>query len=121
MMADEYIAAILIRGLVKVNTDIKDTLFMLRLRKKHTCVILKATPSILGMLQKAKDYITYGPVSKETVDALKARKSLVEGQLVFAMAPPKGGFERGGIKKTFMQGGVLGKRDSMNELIKKMM
>ncbi len=40
---------------------------------------------------------------------------------VFRLSPPKKGFERGGMKKSFKQGGVLGYRgEKINELIKKM-
>ncbi|MCH8519212.1 MAG: 50S ribosomal protein L30 [Nanoarchaeota archaeon] len=41
----------------------------------------------------------------------------------FRLHPPKGGFERGGIKKTFIQGGVLGERsdESIATLIQKML
>lgn len=41
---------------------------------------------------------------------------------VFRLTPPKKGFEREGIKKSFVAGGALGYRgEKINELIKKMM
>ncbi|MFP4402065.1 MAG: 50S ribosomal protein L30 [Candidatus Nanoarchaeia archaeon] len=41
----------------------------------------------------------------------------------FRLQPPKGGFEKGGIKKTFTQGGVLGERseEAIEKLISKML
>lgn len=41
----------------------------------------------------------------------------------FRLHPPKGGFEKGGIKKTYVQGGVLGERnpEAITQLIKKML
>lgn len=117
------LAAVLIRGLIGTRSDVRDTLTMLRLRKKHTCVILDDTAHNKGMLQKAKDFTTYGSISEETIAALqKARKPVHEGALtVFNLAPPIGGFERKGIKKTFVQGGALGARKEIDTLIKKMM
>ncbi len=40
----------------------------------------------------------------------------------FRLRPPRGGFERGGIKKHFKEGGALGYRgEKINELIEKML
>lgn len=59
------IAVIRIRGTVNLKREIKDTLRMLRLEKPHYCTVLDDTKSHLGMLQKAKDYITFGEIDKE--------------------------------------------------------
>lgn len=114
------IAAIRIRGLVKVNSEIKSTLRMMNLDKKHTCTILESNDSTLGMLRKAKDYIAYGVVSEDSIKLLEEkRKSKKEN--IYHLHPPKGGFERGGIKKAFTSGGALGDRgEKINELIVKM-
>ena len=123
-MAEEYLAAVLVRGLLGSRRDTRDTLFMLRLRRKHACVIVPASPARRGMLMKCKDYITYGQVSKATIDELKKARKPVhdeDGTLVFSLAPPKGVFERKGIKKPFTQGGALGYRGKMDALIKKML
>jgi large subunit ribosomal protein L30 len=111
-------AAILIRGLTGVRGDIKDTLFMLKLRKKHALVLIdeNSAPQV-GMLQKAKDVITYGPVSDAMAAKLKAK--MKDG--VAHLAPPRGGFERKGIKKDYTVGGALGKRDSMDKLLEAML
>ena len=120
------IAVIRIRGLIGVNKKIKDTLNLLRLRKKHVCVVLNNSSSNMGMLRKIKDYTTYGELDKETEQELisKRGKKDKEAKLkpFFELAPPKGGFERNGIKKSFQQGGVLGYRASkINDLIKRML
>ncbi len=49
--------ALRIRGITKVQQEIKDTLKMLNLHRKNHCVILDNNPTIVGMLKKAKDYI----------------------------------------------------------------
>lgn len=64
-------------------------------------------------------------------DVSSVAKDLLEGKTtvkklnlkpVFRLKPPTKGFERKGIKKTFMQGGVLGYRaQEINSLLKKML
>ncbi len=116
--SNSEIAVIQIRGTVGVNHAIKDTLTMLNLVKKHNCVIVPATPHYIGMVKKVNNYITWGEVHEDTKKLLekKTRKNNT-----FLLSPPKGGFERKGIKKSFQSGGVLGHRGiKINELIKKM-
>jgi len=138
------IAAIRIRGEKRVSKKVNDTLSMLRLYNNNTCVILLSSPSILGMLKKVKDYITYGEVSEEVEKLLfekrgeeykgrlkdrkgkiEYKKSVVFGnkryKAFFRLSPPKKGFERKGIKVAFKAGGALSYRgDKINELIKRM-
>ncbi len=118
------VAVILIRGFVKMPNEIKHTLKLLGLKKKFNCVITENTPDVQGMLKKVKDYVTWGEVKQEMIDALlKKRKNLSKksNKLIFALHPPVGGFEKGGIKKHFTQGGVLGYRgDGINDLLDRM-
>lgn len=121
---DGFVAAILIRGLIGTRSEVRDTLSMLRLRKKHACVVVKNSPHVRGMLQKSKDFITYGPIDAATIEELKKARTPVHDEndvLVFNLAPPRGGFERKGIKKAYTQGGALGARKEMDTIIKKMM
>ncbi len=112
------VAVIQIRGTVGVMSGIKDTLTMLNLRKKHNCVVLKGDPVVMGMLAKVKDYATWGNIDAETEKLLEKKRKTGK---TYLLSPPVGGFERGGIKKSFAQGGVLGNRkDKMNDLIKRM-
>ncbi len=108
------IAAVLVRGLVNVRHDAKAALAALNLRKKHLCVLLEETPERLGQLRRAKDFITYGRVSEETVAALRQR-----GDAPYPLPPPLGGWK--GTKKSFAQGGALGDRGSMDDLLKRML
>lgn len=64
------IAIIRVRGKVNVNREIKKTLDMLRLGAQNHCVVVKDSPAYLGMIQKAKDYITWGEVGKDDVSLL---------------------------------------------------
>lgn len=112
------IAVILIRGIIGSKQEVKDTLKMLNLQKKNNCVIIDDNPVYRGMLIKVRDYVTYGEVTQDTIKALEPRKK--EGQKHYSLNPPRGGFERKGIKQPFNKGGALGPRDNMHDLIVKM-
>ncbi len=123
------IAVIRIRGSIRVKKAVNDTLNMLKLYKRNYCVVLAETPSILGMLQKVKDYITWGEINDETLKLLKEKRlektKDKQGKVVektfFRLSPPRKGFERKGTKVAFKVGGALGKRgDKINDLIKRM-
>lgn len=120
------LALILIRGTINVQAPIKDTLQMLRLRKKHVCVIIEDNPTTRGMIRKVKDLITWGEVDDATINALQEKRGEkdVEGKLkpFFRLSPPKRGFERKGIKIPFKLGGALGERgNEINALIQRML
>jgi large subunit ribosomal protein L30 len=116
-------AAILIRGPHDIRKDIKDTLYFLKLRKKNALVIVPDTPVFKGMLMKVKDYITWGEIDDETLALLKEKrgKTSKDEGTVFFLHPPRGGFERKGIKKSFKEKGALGfRKEKINDLIKRM-
>ncbi|MBN1175911.1 uL30 family ribosomal protein, partial [Candidatus Woesearchaeota archaeon] len=98
------------------------TLFYLNLRKKHACSIVEDTQVVRGMLNKIQDYVTFGEVSDEVLKQLAAKRRKDEKKEVYFLAPPVGGFERKGIKKSYVVGGALGDRkEAINELLTKMM
>ena len=68
------IAVIRIRGRVGVRKEIADTLKMLRLHRKHHCTLWKVNPSIKGMLQKVKDYVTWGEISEDVLKKLLKKR-----------------------------------------------
>jgi len=129
-MAEKPIAAILIRGPVNIDHEVEDTLHFLRMHNKHVCVVLQPTPIVKGMLAKCKDYITWGEINDETLAALKKartettidRAGKKKDKPFFRLHPPRGGFERKGIKVPHTSGGVLGYRgEAINKLIIKML
>lgn len=65
MSENKMLAVILIRGLVNISPDVKKTLDLLRLRNKHCCVVIENNDVNLGMVQKVKDYVTYGLISED--------------------------------------------------------
>jgi len=148
------IAVILIRGTVNLDYDRKRTLELLRLKRKFSCSVVDDTPVYRGMLEKVKDYVTYGeiekedfvkllekrgrtignkPVDKKVIDEL-TKKYFEESKIklrdfqdynvkpFFRLHPPIKGFERGGIKKSFNNGGALGYRGSkIKDLLNRML
>lgn len=120
------IAIILLRGRIGVHRDVIKALDLLRLQKKHVCVVIDEKDNTKGTLQKVKDYVTWGTITEETHKALieKRGQKDEEGNIkpFFRLNPPKGGFERKGIKKPFSLGGALGDRkEEINQLIEKML
>jgi large subunit ribosomal protein L30 len=129
-MTKTNIAVIRIRGTDDVNGEIEATMKMLKLMKKHTCSVYPKSDSLMGMLSRCKDYITYGELDEEThklllekrpVKKLNKKTNKEEVQNYFHLQPPRGGFERKGIKTPFSMKGALGyRKEKINALIKKM-
>jgi large subunit ribosomal protein L30 len=61
------IAIVRIRGGIRTNNDIRDTLSMLRLDRQNHLVLVHSNPVSRGMLQKVKDYVTWGEPDLETI------------------------------------------------------
>lgn len=76
---EKVILAIRIRGSVRVRPQIKDTLEKLRLGRLHQARVITATPSIEGMIDKAKDYITWGEPTEETIEKLLTKRGRLPG------------------------------------------
>jgi len=149
---NKLLVVVRVRGLVGIKRPIADTMKVLRLHRKNYCVLVPATESMIGMVNKAKDYITFGEIDESTLAELleirgrlvgnkrlsektdfgKLAKDLLAGKKslkdipglkpFFRLSPPRGGFERKGIKHPFSVGGVLGyRRENINALVRKML
>lgn len=68
-----------VRGTTGVIRKIADTLDMLNLTRINHAVLIEENPSMDGMLQKAKDYITWGEVDSETVTKLLEKRGKIVG------------------------------------------
>ncbi|MEM2932774.1 MAG: 50S ribosomal protein L30 [Candidatus Pacearchaeota archaeon] len=141
------IAAIRIKGRVNIPKEIKDTLFMLRLRQKFACSLYLEKPEILGMLKKVAAYISYGRINEEILKKLieergrkpgnkKLEKKEVDEIIkllskekldeafqkikpFFRLSPPRGGFKKS--QKLMWPQGIKGDiGDKINELIERM-
>ena len=140
----EKIAVVRVRGGINVNQKIKDTFNLLRLYNKNYCVVLNNTQVIMGMVNKIKDYITWGEINdeiynlliekrgqeykgreKDSKEKINYKKFIVinnkKYKPFFRLNPPRKGYGRKGIKIAFKVGGALGYRaEKINELIKRM-
>mgnify|MGYP000288818298 CR=1 FL=1 len=131
------IAVIRIRSMINASKEIRDTLKMLNLHKINSCTIIRKNPSYKGMLQKVKDYVTWGEIDDETLRLLLERakvenvdeavKKLKEGAKLkeitnpcIRLHPPRKGYKS--IKKPFKLGGSAGYRGkAINDLIRRML
>ncbi len=136
---NKLLAVIRVRGRVKVRQSISETLDRLRLRHVNNLVLLKGDDSYLGMVQKCKDFVTFGEIDKDVLGKLLTSKGLSAGsdavdslasgsktvkdlklEMPLKMHPPKRGYE--GIKKDYRSGGALGYRGAeINKLIERML
>jgi large subunit ribosomal protein L30 len=136
----KLLAVIRVRGRVKVRHDVSETLDRLRLKRVNNLTLISTgSKSFMGMVQKAKDFITFGEIEKPALSKLLAAKgvkadesavdSLLSGEktpkdlnieLPFGMHPPKHGYE--GVKIDYASGGSLGNRKAeINKLVLRML
>ena len=138
------IAVVRVRGSIHMRGEVKDTLNLLRLYRQNYCVVIDNNPSFLGMVNKVKDYVTYGELDDKTYKLLVEKRGagykgreedrkgkikydkfvVVDGKKIkpfFRLNPPQRGFGRKGIKVSFKAHGALGYRgEKINELLKRM-
>lgn len=88
------IAAIRVRGSTKIKKDIKQTLEQLRLDRVNHLVLLEKKPSIIGMLKKTENYITFGEIDKKTLQTLLEKRARLPGN----KKPTKKELEKIGVK-----------------------
>lgn len=74
------LAVVRVRGIVNVRPETRDTLRMLRLNRVNHCVILPETPAYKGMLQKTKDYVTWGEIKVDILTKMLFHHGYVKDQ-----------------------------------------
>jgi len=73
------LALIRLRSGIRAKGEVRDTLAMLRLHRINHLVIIDDNPSYKGMVQKVKDYITWGEIDKETLAKLLRKRGRLIG------------------------------------------
>jgi large subunit ribosomal protein L30 len=73
------LAVIRIRGTVDRNLSVKKTLQLLRLNRPNHCVIIDDRATYKGMLQRAKDLITWGELDFDSTKELILKRGRLEG------------------------------------------
>ncbi|MBU4190504.1 MAG: 50S ribosomal protein L30 [Candidatus Thermoplasmatota archaeon] len=72
-------AVVRVRGNININRGIKDTLKMLNLTKVNHCVFIPETKEYKGMLQKVKDYVTWGEIDSDTLTEMIKERGRLKG------------------------------------------
>jgi len=72
-------AVIRVRGSVNVRRDVKETMRMLGLTRTNHCVVTDDTSTSRGMLQKAKDMLTWGEVEQKVLEQLIRKRGRLTG------------------------------------------
>ena len=139
-------AVIRLRGLTHIKKPVKDTFTMLRLNRKMHCVLINDNPVNKGMIQKVKDWVTWGEIDEEILKKMIAKRGRKEGNKrlteqevetvfqdiksgkkiketiikpVFRLTPPSGGFKKS-IKNTYPKGECGFRGKEINTLLKRM-
>lgn len=73
------IAVIRVRGTVNVADKIAFTMDNLRLFKTNHLVLVKEDKSTKKMVEKVKDYTTFGEINEETLSKLLAKRGRLKG------------------------------------------
>ncbi|WP_409199542.1 50S ribosomal protein L30 [Methanobrevibacter sp. DSM 116169] len=68
-----------VRGTTGVIRNIAETLKMLRLNRISHAVLVEDNPSYNGMLQKSKDYVTWGEIDAETLAEILSKRGEIIG------------------------------------------
>ncbi len=123
----QMIAVIRVRGKIGLNYKIEDTLKMLNLHRKNYMSVYPMNPKTMGMINKVKDFVTFGKIDPAVLEDVKKKhaekdpKDPKKHKKYFRLNPPKKGYGRKGIKKSFSVGGALGDRkEKINDLISRM-
>jgi large subunit ribosomal protein L30 len=135
------IIAIRISGLVEMRSDLQETLFRMRLRKKYSAVLLKETEENKNLLQLTRNFVAYGPIDKSTLELLLSKRAvsldkkrvdckraaeIIESEGIekagikpfFRLHPPRGGIK----SKLHYPKGVLGdNKEDINKLARRML
>jgi len=68
-----------VRGAHGMRRTIQRTLHLMNLYSVNSATILRSTPIIRGMLQKSKDYISFGPISEEYLKKMLKKRARLSG------------------------------------------
>lgn len=75
----KLLCIIRIKGTVKTDREIIDTLNLLKLRKNNVAVLYENNESILGMIKKVEPWVAWGEINKETLKLLLLKRGRLAG------------------------------------------
>ena len=68
-----------IRGSVGISKELEYVFKLLHINRKNHATIIERNPSYLGMMQRVKDYATWGEASSDTISLLLKERGFVKG------------------------------------------
>ena len=74
-------AVIRVRGQPDVNVDIRRTMELMNLTRVNHCVLVPEDDVTKGMLQKAKDYVTWGEVNENALENMIRVRGRLSGDI----------------------------------------
>jgi len=72
-------AIVRIRGKVRRSAPVRNTLRMLALTRQNHCVLVREDAATKGMIQKVKDFVTWGEVSPEVLAKVLLKRARAAG------------------------------------------
>jgi len=72
-------AVIRVRGTVKLMGNIQHTMGLMRLHRVNHLVLIPDGPTAKGMLQKTKDYVTWGEIDADTLAEMLEKRGRLSG------------------------------------------
>lgn len=110
------IAVVRISGRVGLSKSVKETLERLRLKRKLNCILIDEKDKVrMGMVEKVRREVCFGPVEDSLVKKMEDRKD----NEIYRLHPPRGGFKKS--TKVFYPDGILGKNKEIAKLIERML
>lgn len=70
----ELYAVIRLKGSVRVNEKVRDTLEKLHLKKVNNCILVQANETYKGMLRHAVNYVTWGEINEQILAKMLAKR-----------------------------------------------
>ena len=74
------IAIIRLKGTTGLKPDVRETLKLLRLYKKHTAIVVPSTPAYIGMIDRIKETVTWGEIDSATCKLLLEKRGRLPGK-----------------------------------------
>jgi len=77
------IVVIRIKGVVKSPKEVKDTLYLLRLRRTNVATIFRNDPAIIGMIKRVEPWVAWGEIRKDVFKELLLKRGRLVGNKRF--------------------------------------
>lgn len=84
------IAIIRLKGQFSLSPNVESTFASLRLDRLYACTVVEDSDSEKGMVQSCKDFVSFGPVEKESIALLLAKRGkTTEGRRLSTAKKPE--------------------------------